>query len=190
MKLKITIIVVLVFLLSTVFLTASQKSPETLNFISNLFSHRAFKTGAISDDVITDILFAGHKAPSARNNQPWHFTVVKNKNIISKILPNLEDGNVLVIISGKIDTNKNILFDAGLATQNMFIAAQTFGLAARIYQNPVQNINDNLLKTLEIPAGNSAIMVLRLGFPENNVDAITTASPRLPINEKINIIKQ
>lgn len=41
-------------------------------------SVRKYKSEPISEEVLTNILEAGRLAPSATNNQPWHFIIVRD----------------------------------------------------------------------------------------------------------------
>ena len=45
-------------------------------------SVRNFLDKDVSDDLIIQIIKAGMQAPSAKNQQPWEFYIVKNKNLI------------------------------------------------------------------------------------------------------------
>ena len=56
---------------------------EVLRTISNRRSHRAYKTEQLPEDVLSAVLKAGLEAPSARNRQPWHFSVVQNAGLCS-----------------------------------------------------------------------------------------------------------
>ena len=49
-------------------------------------STRLYKNKEIPGSVINTILIAGHAAPSPKNLQGWHFVVIKNKRLISKIM--------------------------------------------------------------------------------------------------------
>jgi len=42
-------------------------------------SYKAFKSKPISDEILDTILTAGKYAPTGKNLQPWHFTVVKSQ---------------------------------------------------------------------------------------------------------------
>ena len=185
-------ILILTILVGFSLIFGVERNTEVLNFISKIYSPRNFKDGAVSDDIIRQILVAGHKAPSARNQQPWHFTVVQNKQVIDQMMPNtnVNSGNVLIAVSGSTaPTAFNNDFDLALATQNMFIAAQALGLAARMYAIPLANINNNLLKTLRVPEGFKVYMVLRIGYEADGVDAVTAASPRAELDTKVNFIR-
>jgi len=172
--------------------TEVRQYEDFVEFISSSYSQRQFSSKPISDEIIQKILVAGHQAGSARNAQPWHFTVVRNRQLIDSIMNNVEDGNVLIVVSGpqeEFGARFSMNFDCALATQNMFLAAQALGLGARMYVIPVQNINDNLLPILELPNPNlRAKIVLRIGYEIEDLDARTAASPRQPIENKVNYL--
>lgn len=48
-------------------------------------SVRNFLDKDVSDDLIIQIIKAGMQAPSAKNQQPWEFYIVKNKKLIEKL---------------------------------------------------------------------------------------------------------
>ena len=58
---------------------------EVLQAISNRRSHRVYKKDQLPEDVLAAILKAGLEAPSARNRQPWHFSVVQNEKLIQEV---------------------------------------------------------------------------------------------------------
>lgn len=58
---------------------------ETLKTILSRRSIRKFKQEQVTDEELQAILEAGKFAPSAMNQQSWHFTVVQNKEMLKKI---------------------------------------------------------------------------------------------------------
>ena len=53
-----------------------------------LFSRRSIRkytTEAVSEEVLREILEAAMSAPSAGNQQPWHFVIINDRNILDKI---------------------------------------------------------------------------------------------------------
>jgi nitroreductase len=162
---------------------------DIVQFISESYSQRQFIDRPIPEHFILAILTAGHRAGSARNMQPWHFTVVKSRAVIDQIMQNVTDGNILIVVSGPAEqTRFSIDFDVALASQNMFLAAQALGLGARMYAIPIPHVNENLLPTLQIPDGHRAYIVIRFGYEADDVDATTAASPRQPLESKVNFI--
>ncbi|NMC41174.1 MAG: nitroreductase [Bacteroidales bacterium] len=151
--------------------------------ILKTYSARMFVSDPVPDSDVETILKAGMKAPSARNLQPWFFTVVKDKNLLKELMPNITDNNILIVISGK--EGNWVEYDCGLASGYMYIAAQSLGLGAHIYAGPVAAINTSKREALGIPEGYRAIMVLRVGQVDKNVDAVSAASARKKIEEMV-----
>lgn len=58
---------------------------ETLKSILTRRSIRHYKPEQIKDKELQAILDAGKFAPSAMNQQSWHFTVIQNKEMLNKI---------------------------------------------------------------------------------------------------------
>jgi nitroreductase len=135
------------------------------------------------------ILKCGIKAPSAKNIQPWKFTVINDEASMKEIVSNIVPGNVLVIVSGIESENGTTTdFDCGLATENMFVALHSLGLGAHIYVSPVVNINSKK-DFFQIPAGYKAVVVLRIGNIDKSVDVVSAASPRKKPGEVVNYKK-
>ena len=57
---------------------------DVLQAISNRRSHRSYKEEQLTEERLSAILKAGLESPSARNHQPWHFSVVQDKALISR----------------------------------------------------------------------------------------------------------
>ena len=191
MRKIIVITLTIPFALMLLVSTRHERVADIVGFISGSFSHRNFTAGHVSDEMLQQILVAGHQAGSAGNQQHWHFTVVRNKALIDEILPNVHDGNVLIIGLGPNESRFHhdiIVFDNALAMQNMFLAAQALGLGTRMYMRPLQNLNENLLHRLEAPEDYRAIMILRIG-QITTVDGASQASPRHPLATRVNFIE-
>ncbi|MDR1624986.1 MAG: nitroreductase family protein [Spirochaetia bacterium] len=138
-----------------------------------------FLAAKITDDETNSILQAGLRSPSARNRQPWHFTVVKDDAALAKgIIPNIGEGNIIIVISGEgADADKGVVLDCALATQNVYLAAQALGLGSRIYTGPIDTVNGKYKESLGLPKGYSAVALVRVGKIEL-VDALSAASSR------------
>lgn len=148
-------------------------------FALNHYAARNFIAGALSTAELDTVLQAGIRAPSARNSQPWHFTVVRNQALAKRIVPDVADGNVLIIVSASGDgkTNGAEILDCGLAAESIYLAAQAIGLGSRIYTGPIDAVNRSLKSDLGLPAGHSAVVLVRVGKVQQ-VDAASAASSR------------
>jgi nitroreductase len=170
-----------VFLVSCVsLLSAQSKNDSAISTIINHFAARNYSSAAVTKAEIDLIIQAGIRAPSAANRQPWNFIVVQNQALAKKLVPQVTDGNILIVVSAAGDgkTNGQVILDCGLAVQSMYLAAQALGLGSRIYTGPIDNINKNNKEDLGIPGNASAIAVIRIGRLPADVDAVSSASSR------------
>jgi nitroreductase len=156
--------------------------------ISNHYAARNFIAGTITQTELDRILTAGVRAPSASNRQPWYFTVVRNRTLANQIVPNMPEGNILIVISASGDgkTNGREILDCGLATQSIYLAAQTLGLGSRIYTGPMDTINQRFKTDLGLPSGHSAVALVRVGRVQQGIDAVSTASSRRSLDSMVN----
>jgi nitroreductase len=169
-------------------LPTEQSSGIVIDQIMRSFSPALFKASPVSDDIVETILQSGQKAPSASNAQPWHFTVVKDTETASQLSRHYKEGAVVIVISGKVGGRWPPAFDCALAAQYMSLTAQSLGLGVRMYYNSLQNVNNNR-SGLSIPDGYDAQIVLLVGYIDDSVDAVTSASQRRPLSENVNYIK-
>ena len=56
-----------------------------MDAILNRKSIRKYKDIKISEEIVEELLRAGMQAPSAGNEQPWEFIVLRDKEIMKKI---------------------------------------------------------------------------------------------------------
>ncbi|MCT4509939.1 MAG: nitroreductase family protein [Tepidibacter sp.] len=151
-------------------------------------SIRKFKEEQIKEEEIQTIIEAGIYAPSAHNQQPWHFTVIQNKNIISemneeskKAMKNHSDewiaklGNnekfdihynapTVILVSGKKDCYSPIV-DVSAAIQNMLLAADSIGVGSCwVGLSKFGLIEEDKVKQFNIPDGYEPYYTVALGY--------------------------
>lgn len=178
---------ILVFLAGTTILRSQTTGNTVTDVILTGYSAKMFSPEPVSDKDLDLILKCGMKAPSARNTQNWRFTVIRDNAVVSEILRGPAPGNVAIIVSGNEvhQPGANLDFDIALATQNMYIAAQSLGLGAHIYWSPLGDINAKK-EAFGIPEGCRAVTVLRIGNVDKSVDAVSAASTRKKFEEVVN----
>lgn len=107
-------------------------------------SIRKYTADPVSDETLQKLLRAAGIAPSWKNNQCWRFIIVREQSRKQKLASSLPDGNpckkavaeapvVLVLCadpqtSGRQDGKDYYLLDAGLAMQQLMLAAHAEGL--------------------------------------------------------------
>ena len=138
-------------------------------------SIRKYSKLPISDDVIEKLLRAAMAAPSAGNQQPWEFIIIKDKNIltdITKVHPYsqmLKEASVAIVICADLDKEKHDGYwvqDCSAATENILIEAQHLGLGSvwlGVY--PREDRVKGLKELLDLPERVVPLSIVSLGYP-------------------------
>ena len=112
---------------------------ETLKAILTRRSIRKYSSTTIPEEYYEVMLKAAMHAPSGRNRQPWHFIVVTDRQVLSRIAdvsPSwkpLEEAASAIVVCGDMhieDAESFILQDCSAATQNILLAAHELGLGS------------------------------------------------------------
>lgn len=189
MKTRSSLLLLAIFILSCGVTTAQPVGNPVTDLLLSAWSPRNYTEVPVTDQQIDMILQCGIKAPSSRNGQPWHFTVLKNEAMMKEIISNITPGNVIIVVSGKMSqSGATPDFDCGLTTQNMFVAATSMGLGARIYGGPIAAARERR-EALQIPEGFTPVIMLRVGNMEKTTDAVSGASPRKAKEEIVNWVR-
>jgi nitroreductase len=138
-------------------------------------SIRKYTKEPVSDEIVKELLKAAMAAPSAVNQQPWHFIVIKDRQIldeIPKIQPYsrmLRDVSVAVVVCCDLNLEKAKGFwvlDCSAATQNILIAAQAKGLGTVwLGFYPREDRVKGLQKLLGVPEHVIPFSVIPIGYP-------------------------
>jgi len=185
MKIK-SLLLIASLALASINASSQQAGNDVTKQLLSAWSPRNFAAGNVPAEYIDLILKCGLKAPSARNLQPWRFTVIKDEGLLKEIMPSILQGNILIIVSA-LDSQQpgvNPVFDCGLAAQNMFIAATSLGIGARIVGGPVAAAEQRR-SALQIPDGYKPVIAIRIGNLDKSVDAVSAASSRKTMEELV-----
>ena len=164
---------------------------DVLQIIKSRRSTRAFLPEQIKETELQAILEAGIYAPSATNQQPWHFTVIQKKDLIDRLSNGFKElakssdndylknvGNnanfhvfysapTVILLSG--DENKqSAAVDCAAAVQNMLIEAESLDIGSCWVGFIAYLLNsvgsEAYLKELGIPEGFKQIHSVALGY--------------------------
>jgi len=138
-------------------------------------SIRKYTAREVSEEIVRDLLRAAMSAPSAHNEQPWHFIVIRDREILDKIpefhphAGMLKQTGVAIVVCGDKTLEKSQGFwvqDCAAATQNILLAAHGNGLGAvwvGIY--PVKERVEKLRHLLGLPEHVIPFSIIPLGYP-------------------------
>ncbi len=112
---------------------------EALEAIFSRRSVRKYTADRVSQEDVQVLLKAGMQAPSAKNEQPWHFVVIDQREMLDAIpafhpaSKMLLDAPVAILVCSDrtLETKRaSWLQDCSAATQNILLAAHALGLGA------------------------------------------------------------
>lgn len=110
--------------------------------MEGIFSRRSIRKytdDPVSEEQVTGLLRAAMAAPSAGNQQPWQFVVVRDRTVLDVIADANPYGGmarqapVAIVICGDMTCDNRPGFwsqDCSAATQNLLLAAHAQGLGA------------------------------------------------------------
>jgi nitroreductase len=157
-----------------------------LNAIAGRRSIRSYKDGKITSEQLDVLLKAAVQSPSARNAQPWHFSVVQNKAILEEIyteakkffnedVPDIFYGAPAAVFLGCDPSSKWGRLDCGIAVQTIALAAHSIGLGTVILGRPDPAFTgpraDYFNKLLKFPEGYSFAIAIAIGIPAGTREA-------------------
>jgi nitroreductase len=169
---------------------------ETLKVISNRRSIRAYKQESLTKEQVEILVTAALQSPTARNKQSWHFTVVTDQKLIAEITEETQknfrlDNNVFynaplaIFISGD-ENNDYSAIDAGIAVENIAIAAESIGLGSVILGLPrgafVGEKAHYFEERLQFPSTHKFQIAIAIGVPN------TTKEPHEILPSRVSFV--
>lgn len=136
-------------------------------------SIRRFKNEPVSKEVMNNILEAGRRAPSATNQQPWHFVVARDYNekeacSFGGFNRFATDASFVVVglyKKSEVMIEKFSLMDVTIALQNMVVAAWVQGVGSCW----MGAFDERKLKdTLNLPVDSRIVGAVAFGIPDEN----------------------
>lgn len=150
---------------------------DTLKAIMSRRSIRKFKNTPIADSQIQTILEAAMNAPSAGDGRPWHFVVIKKREILDGLADNIDNGNAMfkqaqaaILIVG--DSSKEGFpgfypQDCSCAAQNIYLGAHALGLGSVwVALWNVKPRIDGLRALIDVPENLEPFAIFPIGEPD------------------------
>lgn len=153
---------------------------DVLDAIFTRRSVRGFTGELISEDQLTTILKAGFQAPSAHNQQPREYIVLRDKDIIeqipkfhpyTKMLPKAGCGIVVCGNKEKRVETGFLALDCSASIQNMLLAAHGLGLGAvwcGLY--PIPELIESISDLLGLPEHIIPISMVVVGVKNEEIN--------------------
>jgi nitroreductase len=148
---------------------------DLFDVIKTRRSVRSFSDAPVSDDLIRKLLEAAMLAPSAGNQQPWHFVIVREPLRLSAVpdfhpyCKMIADASVAIVVCGDPVGKKWPDFwvqDCSAAVQNLLLAARAEGLGSvwtGVY--PIEERMQGCRELFMIPPHILPFAIIPLGWP-------------------------
>ncbi len=143
-------------------------------------SIRHYKPDPVPENLIRELLRAAMNAPSAGNEQPWHFVVIyerSNMEAITGVHPHsrmLHEAPVAILVCADrhlFQYPEYWIQDCAAATQNILVMAADLGLGSvwlGVY--PDQSRIEGLRKIFSLPENIIPFSLVPIGWPDETKD--------------------
>ena len=156
--------------------------------VLNRRSIRRFKSEPVSEKALNNILEAGRRAPSATNQQPWHFVVARDRTEKQACTFGGFNGFAVeapVVVVGLYKKSEAIieklcLMDVTIALQNMVIAAWVQGVGS-CWMGAFDE--RKLRDTLNLPADSRIVGAVAFGIPDEH----PSQPAKKPLSETVHL---
>ena len=165
---------------------------ETWDAITARRNVREFADRVIPDEDLDRVLEAGRIAPSSQNQQPWHFVVVTDRDILRELSRVWRGGGhiataaaaIAIVIPDEEEprVRERNRFDIGQATMQMMIAAADRGIGSG---HSAVGDQDLARSVLHVPEDKLVAFVMDLGYPADRPLRPGTRLKRRPFDEVV-----
>jgi nitroreductase len=150
-------------------------------------SIRKFERKPIPKEMIDQILQAAMMAPSAGNQQPWHFVVIDDRALLDAI-PSIHpyaamtaESPVAILVCGDLTVEKHKGFwvqDCSAAIENLLLAAHALGLGAVWTAiHPKQDRAEGFRKLITLPETVIPLALVPVGYPAQKAGRVDRYLP-------------
>ncbi|MDD3856749.1 MAG: nitroreductase family protein [Methanoculleus sp.] len=139
--------------------------------IRSRHSVRKYKDKPIEEKAIKDALDCARLAPTARNEQPWLFGTIQNRETLRAIADLADNGKFIAdapicfAVFGKRGA-KYYLEDCCAATMQLILALQAWGVGSCWVAGEKKDYAEDVRKLLNAPEGYALVSLVPAGYPE------------------------
>ena len=159
-------------------------------------SIRKYTAEPVSPEQEEKLLRAAMQAPSAGNEQPWEFIVVRDPETLKKMTEGHPYSTPLlgaplgILICGDVNKQRFNPYaywvqDCSAAIQNLLLEAQHLGLGAVwMGLHPIKEREDVLIELFGLPEGVIPLGMIAVGHPAQTVEPVDRYLPERVHREK------
>lgn len=169
---------------------AAAEQPKGLDAMECIYTRRSirkYQDKPVPDQLLTEILGAAMTAPSAINEQPWHFVVVKNRDKLKEIstavpyVAMAAGAGAGILVAAEPALCKDPDFwplDCSNATMSILLACRALGLGAVwCAVHPKQDRMAKYRAMLGVPGSIMPFAFVCLGWPDQEAGRVNRFKP-------------
>lgn len=158
-----------------------------MNNITGRRSIRKYTSQPVTDDQVTELLRAAMSAPSAANQQPWRFVVIRQRELLG-LIPTFHPhasmtphASAVIAVCGDLRQLRipdRWVQDCSAATENLLLAAHEMGLGAvwlGVY--PTEERVDGVRRLVALPDYIMPLSLVPIGYPAEFPPAVDRFEP-------------
>lgn len=160
---------------------------DAIEAINKRRSIRKYTTQQVPREVVEELIRAAMMAPSAGNEQPWHFVIITDRAVLDRIMtihPHaamLKYAQTAVLICCDPSREKHKGYwvqDCSAATQNLLLAATAKGLGTVwLGVHPREERVAGLRNMLHLPEQIIPFSLIPIGYPDEEKGPVDRFDP-------------
>lgn len=148
---------------------------EAMDALYSRRSIRKYREETVPEESLREVLEAAMSAPSAGNQQPWHFIVINERKLLDRI-PEFHphslmcrEASLAILVCGDPSLEKHVGYwvqDCAAATENLLLAVHAAGLGGvwvGVY--PREERVNGFRKLLNMPEHVIPFALIPIGYP-------------------------
>ncbi|MFC2104586.1 nitroreductase family protein [Bacteroidota bacterium] len=152
-----------------------------MDIMEGIFTRRSIRkytNQEVKNDQIEILVKVGMYAPSASNQQPWHFVIINKREILNKIAEvhpyakMLTQAKLAILVCGDEDLELSKgywVVDCSAATQNILLAAHGLGLGAVwLGIHPREERKNEIRKIFNLSGNIQPMSLISIGYPNEH----------------------
>ena len=142
---------------------------DAIEAIKTRRSVRKYLDKEVPKELLETIVDCGRLSATARNEQPWEFIVIVDKELKRKVAEQTDNGKFIseagAWIAVVCKDPKYYIEDGSAATQNILVSARALGLGSCWVAGDKKPYCASILKLLNVPESYRLVSLVAIGYP-------------------------
>ncbi len=151
-------------------------------------SVRRFEDREVPDELLLKAVDVARQAPSAKNSQPWHFVIVKDRRTLDELskihvgAAPLRNAKAAIVVLADIEASPHsYVADAAIAATYLWLALHCLGLGA-VWIQTLRNIEE-VRAAVKAPGKYVPVAIFAIGYPAEK----PSPKPRKALEEVVSL---